>query len=532
MASEEQTDVVQTTEGLTLKRELGLLGLVAVSVCTVIGGGINVLSVEIQHTVHGVGWMVPLAFVLGVTPAVLCAISYASLASAMPRAGGGYIYISRALHPYIGFIATASKWFGLASVIGLLAYLDTALLRDAAHGWGYTGLSEALNSSAARLWIPLAMVWLFWFINLLGMRTFGATCISLMCLMMAGGVVLIVTGFLNTPDDYARVMAADGVDVKEIVANSASTTGGIAQLIQATGALFFAYIGFATISQAGGETRNPTRLLPRAFIISTAVIAGYYLLYSSAVYHALPWQYIQHATAASESELTAPGLLSPLMPKVLAGFVAFTAAIALANDIPPMLMAVSRLFYSWSRDGIFPRGLAAINRRFQTPHWALTTCAGVATLVVLGCNRWGEQGFYITWNMVVIALLFTYTMVAAGLLTIPKRNPELYGRISFLKKRWAQVVVALGAIGTVAVLFVSTIVTDAGSLGEKLAEGDSLVGALAGSAVVLWLAVMAIASVVFWVMWSGAKRRGEDPMETFKTLPSESLETELAPASE
>jgi len=101
-----------------LRRELTLLALVATAVCTVIGGGINVLTVEIQEKVPGIGSLVPLAFMLGAIPALFAALSYGVLSSAMPRAGGGYIYISRALHPFVGFIATFSKWFGLAAAAG------------------------------------------------------------------------------------------------------------------------------------------------------------------------------------------------------------------------------------------------------------------------------------------------------------------------------------------------------------------------------------------------------------------------------
>jgi amino acid transporter len=108
----------------TLVRDLGLLALVATAVCNVIGGGINVLSVGIQHKVPGVGPYVPIAFLVGVVPALFAALAYAILASAMPRAGGGYIYVSRAFHPFVGFMATFSKWFGIAAAIGVIAYMD------------------------------------------------------------------------------------------------------------------------------------------------------------------------------------------------------------------------------------------------------------------------------------------------------------------------------------------------------------------------------------------------------------------------
>jgi APA family basic amino acid/polyamine antiporter len=531
LASEEAVETGERTLQPGLRRELGLLGLVAVSVCTVIGGGINVLSVEVQGKVPGVGALVPVAFVIGVTPALFCALAYASLASAMPRAGGGYIYVSRALHPFIGFMATASKWFGLASCVGVIAYLDVPLLRDAAELWGYPGIATVLDTSFGTLWLPLIMVWVFWFINLIGMRTFGATCTALMFLMLAGGAALIVTGFCKTPADFAAVMASGSspVDVDAIVRESTAEPGGLGQLVKATGFLFFAYIGFATISQAGGETRDPVRVLPKAFIISTAVIAGYYVLYSAAVYHVVPWKYVDHAVTTSETGVSAPGLIGPLMPAAIAGFVAFTAAIALANDIPPMLMAVSRLFFSWARDGIFPRSLAGVNRVFHTPHWALTACALVGTAVIIECHVHGKAGFFAGIDTVTIALLFTYMMVSLSVIAFPRQNPELYKKVAFLRSRRAQVLVAIVALSTIGALLVIQINADLTQLGEVvgqgLADGASPASvwftALSRSATVFWLAVMAVAAVIFTVMWRAARRRGEDPAVVFRTLPDE-----------
>jgi len=264
-------DVEPAARRMGLRRELGLLGLVAAAVCTVIGGGINVLSVEVQDKVPGVGSWVPIAFVIGVTPALFAALAYAILASAMPRAGGGYIYASRALHPLPGFLATWSKWFGLSSCIGVIAYIDVALLRDAASLWHWDGMAEVLKTSVGTLWIPLVMVWVFWFINLVGMRTFGATVIILMFFMLLGGVCIIVTGLAHNQEDFVRAMAQETtpVDVAAVVGASTLEKGGFSTLILCTPFLFFAYIGFATISQAGGEARAATRNLPRAFVIAT-----------------------------------------------------------------------------------------------------------------------------------------------------------------------------------------------------------------------------------------------------------------------
>ncbi|MFP3905130.1 MAG: amino acid transporter, partial [Armatimonadota bacterium] len=95
MSGDIPTDEHTTGSSGQLRRELTLLALVATAVCTVIGGGINVLTVEIQQKIPGIAGMVPWAFALGVVPAVFAALCYGVVSSAMPRAGGDYVYISR-----------------------------------------------------------------------------------------------------------------------------------------------------------------------------------------------------------------------------------------------------------------------------------------------------------------------------------------------------------------------------------------------------------------------------------------------------
>ncbi len=213
MSSEAQRPRPTGEKGLTLVRELGLLALVATAVCNVIGGGINMLSVSIQGKIPGIGAYVPLAFFVGVFPALFTALCYATLSSAMPRAGGGYIYVSRGLNPFLGFMATFSKWFGLSSVIGVIAYMDVALLQS---GVGYLTpyvdvgpIFAFLSSGAAKLVVPLGMIWLFWLLNVLGVRTYGWTVIVLMTLMLLGGLAVIIVGFSNGHEDFAAALASN-----------------------------------------------------------------------------------------------------------------------------------------------------------------------------------------------------------------------------------------------------------------------------------------------------------------------------------
>ena len=78
--------MVPPLSGLT--RQLGLLGLAATGICSMLGAAINVLPFMIQRSVPGIGPHVMAAYVFSAVPAVLAALAYAILASAMPRAGG------------------------------------------------------------------------------------------------------------------------------------------------------------------------------------------------------------------------------------------------------------------------------------------------------------------------------------------------------------------------------------------------------------------------------------------------------------
>jgi APA family basic amino acid/polyamine antiporter len=88
-----------------LAREMGLVGLTATGIASMVGAAINVIPFMIQRHVPGIGPNVLYAFVAAAVPAALAGLAYAMLASAMPRAGGSYVYASRALNPYLGFIA-------------------------------------------------------------------------------------------------------------------------------------------------------------------------------------------------------------------------------------------------------------------------------------------------------------------------------------------------------------------------------------------------------------------------------------------
>ena len=78
----------ETSSSPHLSRQLGLLSLTATGICSMIGASVYIVPIMIQRNVAGIGPYVLPAFLLAAVPALLAAFAYASLSSAMPRAGG------------------------------------------------------------------------------------------------------------------------------------------------------------------------------------------------------------------------------------------------------------------------------------------------------------------------------------------------------------------------------------------------------------------------------------------------------------
>ena len=98
-----------------------------------------------------------IAFAGGGLAIALIGLTYSELVSAMPRAGGSYIYASRGLHPYLGFVASFSQWFGLSIAIGVVSYVLIPFLRDVVGAVGMQGLAATLDVGWVRVTLALSL---------------------------------------------------------------------------------------------------------------------------------------------------------------------------------------------------------------------------------------------------------------------------------------------------------------------------------------------------------------------------------------
>ncbi|MFZ9661240.1 MAG: APC family permease, partial [Chitinophagaceae bacterium] len=289
-------------ESRQLSRSIGTIGLIATGISSMIGASIYIVPFMIQKNVPGIGSNVIPAFLFASLPALFAAFAYAILSSAIHRAGGSYVFVSRILHPYWGFIASFSQWFGLSIVIGVVAYMAIPFFGQAASALDYKDISQWVQEPVHRLVLSLILLWLFIGINILGLQIYQPVVITLVIITFLLAGIVIIIGWTHTRlDFYKAVLMNKGIALHDLPAPFDLIT-----FLSASGLLFASFIGFDSIAQAGGEAKNPSKNLPKAIIITFIIVTLFYLLFTFSVYRLVPWSFMLEE--AEKNDISATSL--------------------------------------------------------------------------------------------------------------------------------------------------------------------------------------------------------------------------------
>jgi APA family basic amino acid/polyamine antiporter len=229
------------------------------------------------------------------------------------------------------------------------------------------------------------------------------------------------------------------------------------------------------------------------------------MLFTSAVYHAVPWSFV--AEEASQKDITAPGLMGYLLPSGLTVVIVAGAAIALINDLPAMLLSVSRLMFAWAEDGIFPKYFTKIHPGFHTPYAAIIISGVMASIGILGSHFAGD--FFLGIDIMVTSMMVNFLLMCVTLLTIDKVNPTLASDIKIIKNK--KIRIALGWAGTLVLVFFLAIHT--------WKDLNSSAEAWYFHSTPIWLIVMGLASLIFFFKFNQLKNKGIDTKSLFEKLP-------------
>jgi len=186
--------------------------------------------------------------------------------------------------------------------------------------------------------------------------------------------------------------------------------------------IFFSYIGFAAISNAGDVVKEPEKTLPKGITVSMFAIALAYIFVALVTYGSMSPSFYNSYDFSSGS---VPDLMANFLPAAIAVYVAFAGSIAIISDINPMMLATSRLAFAWARDKIVPERMAELNK-FGVPKWSLVINTIVAIIIIIFAKV-----FMNVVMMINMAVLLIYMAISTATLILPYKHPEIFSKAKF-----------------------------------------------------------------------------------------------------
>jgi APA family basic amino acid/polyamine antiporter len=392
------------SDGVPLRRVLGVNALIAIGLGTMLGGIFSTVGAGSNAAGPGV----IAAFGLSGLTCVFVALCYAELASMVPVAGSAYTYAYAALGEFvawvIGWDLILEYGFSVAPLAATLSASVQALL--AKLGFNLPAWAQTAHVAFARGGVDLAhsqldliaaiAIVLLAILLAIGIRESAGTNVGLVVIQLValGAFVLCLAGAVR-PGAYHPFAPL-----------------GLGGIVNSAALVFFAYIGFDTVTVASEEARNPVRDVPRAILWSLAIGGILFTAVAAVAVGVVAWDKM-NPDAGMLDAVEHAGSNPLLFGLVLAGTVTGTFASMLTS-----LLGQIRIFYVMSRDRLLPRAFGSVNARTQTPI-ATTLITGVIVAAVAALVP-----LTTLLKLVNIGTFSAFVIVCAGVLVLRFTHPN------------------------------------------------------------------------------------------------------------
>jgi APA family basic amino acid/polyamine antiporter len=348
------------------RRRISVTAATALVVANMIGAGIFTTTGFLSQRL-GSPWLVLGVWVVGGVLALCGATVYAELGAMMPRVGGEYVYLSRGLHPSVGFL---SGWVSL--LVGFSAPVALS-----AHAFG--AYIHAVEPA-----VPVKL---------------------------AGGVLIVAVTALHAADVVWGARAQTLLTIYKVAliavfAVAAFTVGsgdwrhldmtfgdpGGRDLAIALVIVSSAYLGWNAAAYVAGELRDPRRALPRALLGGTALVVVLYLALNLALFYAAP-----AAELAGAPEAVGHVAALALFGTAAGDAFSLLIGLALVSSVSAMAMAGPRVYVAMAEDGLFFRGMARRNRTGAP--WVSVAVQGALALAMLATSTFLDLLTYVGFTL-------------------------------------------------------------------------------------------------------------------------------------
>jgi amino acid transporter len=413
---------------LQLQRSLTLSGAVALNMLDMIGVGPFITLPLILAAMGGPQAM--LGWILGAGLALCDGLVWAELGAAMPEAGGSYAFLrriysgadgTRKLGRFLAFLfifqLTFSAPLSVASgCIGLgqyAAYIWPGLAGHATARVVRIGSYSAGVSAGPQTLVAIAAVLIAVFLLYRGIASLRVVAVAMWCTVMGLIAWILVTGLAHGHLRQAFTFPPGAF---------ALTPGFFLGLGSAMLIATYDYWGYYNVTFLGGEVEDAARTVPRAILISIALVAAMYLAMNISVLAVLPWQGIvgahdmdaRRAVISMFMETAYGPRIGPALGK-LAAVLVMVAAFA---SVFSLLLGYSRIPYAAARDGNYFRVFGKLHAK-GFPYVSLLVLGAAAI-----CFCFFSLMDVIA-ALVVLRILLQFLMQHVGVIYLRRSQPEM-----------------------------------------------------------------------------------------------------------
>lgn len=337
-----------------LDRRLGPIDAAVIVISNVIGVGIFTTPGIIARMLPNTAAMLSV-WIAGGLLAFAGALAYAELAARRPEAGGEYVYLRESFGPFAAFLTGWTSFVAgfsgaiAAGAVGAVAYL------------------ERIEPQAAHVRTPLAIA-IIVALALVHARGLGPGRVvqnGLTFLKVGALVLFIVAGFA-----VARGAEPAG-------GMSADTGAGSGMWLLALVPIMFSYAGWNAAVYVAEEVREPSRNVPCALALGTAIVVALFLGLNVLYLRVVPRDAL--AGAIPVGEIAAGRLFGSSAGLLFAAL----AVVIILGSLSAMTLAGPRIYFAMARDGLFPQAAGRVHRRYHTPATSILAQAAWSALLVV-----------------------------------------------------------------------------------------------------------------------------------------------------
>jgi APA family basic amino acid/polyamine antiporter len=370
----------------TPKKQLSIFDSTCLIVGIIIGAGIYEVAPDVAKGA-GNWWAFLGIWAVGGLISLCGALGYAELASAYPKEGGDYVYLTRAYGRWAGFLF---GWLQLAVVrpgdIAAMAFIFARYARTI-----YDPFPQAAAQSWSHPFYALAAVAILTGINIIGVPQ-GKWTQNLLTIAKAAGLLIIVAVAVAGPGSAAS-----------------SAISETRPLSLALILVLFAFGGWNEMAYVAAEVKNPARNIVRALVSGILAVTLLYLLVNCAFLYTLGF------AGVTNSKAVAADTVSMLFPKLGAGFISALICVSALGATNGLIFAGARISYAVGVEHRLFRALGRWNPQTGTPARALVLQGAIAAGLILMLGSFvnailytaaAVYSFYLATNLAVVVLRF------------------------------------------------------------------------------------------------------------------------------